>query len=61
MSYLEREPHLMQNDFEQLKFRNKLRLVTLQTSSIDWHPLTDEDKRIISSAYNKQPTNSFQM
>ena len=51
----------MQNDLEQLKIRNKLRLVTLQTSSIDWSPLTDRDKRIISSTHNSQPTYSLKM
>ena len=61
VSYLERGPNLMQNDLEQLKFRDKLRLVTLQTSSIDGSPLTDGDKRIVSSAYNRQPTNSLKM
>ena len=35
VSYLESGPNLMQNDLEQLQFRDKLRLVTLQTSSID--------------------------
>ena len=58
VSYLERGSHLMQNDLEQLKFRNTLQLVTLQTSSIDWSPLTG-DKRIIPLAYNRQPTNSL--
>ena len=35
VSYLERGPNLMQNDLEQLKFKDKLQLVTLQTSSIE--------------------------
>ena len=61
VSHLERGPNLTQNDLEQLKFRDKCRLVTLQTSSIDWSPLTDGDKRIISSAYNRQLTNSLKM
>ena len=35
VSYLERGPNLMQNDLEQIKVRDKLRLVKLQISSID--------------------------
>ena len=61
MSYLEIGTNLMQNDLEQIKFRDKLRLVTLQTSSKYWSPLTDGDKRIISSTYNRQPTNYLKM
>ena len=61
VSYLERGPNLMQNDLEQLKYRDKLRLVTLQKSSIDKSPLTDGGKRIISSAYIRQPINLLQM